>query len=104
MRHKYNAKKVRLDGFTFDSQREAAYYAELKLRERAHEISGIRIHPAFHIEIQGRPICKVILDFAYTTKDGDDVYVDVKGVDTALSKLKRKMVEAAYGIDVEVVK
>lgn len=103
-RNKYNAKKVRADGYIFDSQAEARHYEELKLLERAGEITEIRVHPIFQIEIEGRPICKVILDFAFIDKNGSDIFQDVKGVSTALSKLKKKMVEAAYGIDVEIVR
>lgn len=104
MRNKYHAKKARVDGYSFDSQAEARRYGELRLMEKAGEISGLKVHPVFPIEIQGRPVCKVILDFSYKDKNGDDVHEDVKGVDTALSKLKRKMVEAQYAIDVEVVR
>lgn len=35
---KYHAKKTGLDGLTFDSQKEARRYAELKLLERAAEL------------------------------------------------------------------
>lgn len=104
MRNKYHAKKSRIDGYSFDSQAEARRYGELRLMEKAGEISGLEVHPVYPIEIQGRPVCKVILDFSYKTKDGDDVHEDVKGVDTALSRLKRKMVEAQYSINVEVVR
>ena len=103
-RNKYNASKVRFDGYVFDSKREAEYYSELKLRERAGEISNINVHPSFPIEIMGRPICKVVLDFVYTDKNGDDRYIDVKGMKTAISILKKKMCEAQYGIDIEWVK
>ena len=72
--------------------------------QRAGEISQLEVHPPFKIEINNRPVCTVILDFAYVTKAGDRVYEDVKGHMTALSALKRKMVEAAYMIDVEIVK
>ena len=39
---KYHAKKTRLDGLTFDSQKEAQRYAELKLLERAGQIHSLR--------------------------------------------------------------
>lgn len=104
MRNKYHAKKSRIDGYSFDSQAEARRYGELRLMEKAGEISGLEVHPVFPIEIQGRPVCKVILDFRYADKNGDVVYEDVKGQQTALSALKKKMVEAQYGIDVEIIR
>lgn len=103
-KNKYNARKVRIDGFTFDSKREAERYGELMLMQRAGEIHQIEVHPPFKIEINNRPICTVVLDFAYVTKAGDKVHEDVKGHTTALSALKKKMVEAAHQIDVEIVK
>jgi hypothetical protein len=46
-------------------------------------------------------------DFAYLKKSGDAcvrIIEDVKGVDTPLSKWKRKHVQAQYGVTVQVVK
>ena len=36
---KYRANKVSIDGHTFDSQKEADYYCELKLRLQAKQIN-----------------------------------------------------------------
>lgn len=93
-----------MDGYRFDSLREAAHYQELKLLLRAGEISGLGVHPQYPIVINDQRICTVELDFFYTDKDGAEHVVDVKGLDTPVSRLKRKMVEAVYGIKVEVVK
>jgi len=105
-RNKYGAVKTQVDGIWFDSKREAEYYGELKLREAAGEIVLQEIHPKFPIVHNGALICVVELDFQYLAKTngGEFVYVDVKGVDTGLSRLKRKLVEAFYSIVVEVVK
>lgn len=102
--NKFGAKKVRIDGHLFDSKAEAKHYGELKILEMAGEISEIRVHPVFKIEINGIAVCKVILDFSYLDVNGRDVHVDVKGNDTALSRLKRRMVEAAYSINVVLVR
>ncbi len=40
--NKYHAQKVEFDGKRFDSRREARRYAELRLLERAGEITGPR--------------------------------------------------------------
>ena len=42
---KYRNKKTELDGIAFDSKREAERYAELKLLERAGEISYLQLQP-----------------------------------------------------------
>jgi hypothetical protein len=112
VRNKYNAKKVTIDNFSFDSKREAVRYQQLKAMLHAGLIHTLKIHPVFPIVYQETRICDVELDFAYTTCDkrfpslqGVRVYEDVKsaGTNTPMSKLKRKLVEAFHGIRVELV-
>ena len=43
-------------------------------------------------------------DFAYRDKAGKRRVEDVKGADTPISRLKRAMVEAQYGVQVEIVR
>lgn len=96
---KYKAKRTEVDGILFDSKGEADRYQELKLLERSGQINGLSLQPEFKIEINGKHICKVKLDFAYWEND-ERIYEDFKGMDTPISKLKRKLVEAKYGIKV----
>lgn len=104
-KNKYNAIKTYVDGILFDSKGEAALYAELKLRFVAKEITNLQIHPRYPTEINGVKICDVELDFEYFDfKDNKIHYVDFKGKDTDLSKLKRKMIEAAKSIKVEIIR
>ena len=112
--HKYNARKTTVDGITFDSAKEARRYGELKLLERAGEITHLECQPEFRIIIngeqvralpdkrgrQGRPI-KVKLDFAYF-EAGKRVVEDTKGMDTPLSRLKRALVAHIYGVHVRI--
>jgi hypothetical protein len=104
-RHKYNARKVEQDGYSFDSQAEARYYQQLKLRQKVGEIDSLAVHPTIKVQNGGVKICNVILDFYFwDRRTNKNCYVDVKGVDTAVSRLKRKLVKAFYNIDVEVVR
>ena len=104
--NKYRAIKVQDDGYTFDSKIEHSRYCELRLLQKAGEIEELQVHPAFEVRWppSNKRICLVELDFTYRDAKGDWHYEDVKGFDTALSKLKRKLVEAHYGITVEVLK
>lgn len=103
--NKYHAKKVKEDGYTFDSQREHARYCELKIMQKSKLIDTLTVHPKYPIEIEGKKICTVILDFSYWDEKHRIIRrEDVKGHDTALSRLKRKMVEAYYDITVEVIR
>ena len=96
--NKYNAKKLTIDGIKFDSKKEANRYQELKLLERAGEISGINIHPKFRLsdgfDWNGkhyRPI-DYYADFSYHDLDtGKVVIEDVKGVKTTVFRLKMKL-------------
>lgn len=112
-KNKYGAKRIVIDNITFDSLREGARYGELKLLQRAREISILEVHPMFaikfpvhrHGKLEEFFVCNVELDFSYRDRrDGQYHYEDVKGKDNPLSKLKRRLVELAYEIKVEIVK
>lgn len=102
--NKYRAIRTEVDGHTFPSRREATRYQQLKILQQAGKIARLQLQPAFDIYINDIKICKVILDFSYwDLEKRRPVYEDSKGIDNALSKLKRKMVEAAHDIRVTVV-
>ncbi|MCS0314074.1 DUF1064 domain-containing protein [Vibrio antiquarius] len=96
---KYRAKKVEIDGITFDSGHEGARYRDLKVLERVGEIENLRLQVAYPLEINGVLICKYYADFVYV-KDGEEVVEDVKGFRTKEYNLKKKMMKAIYGIDI----
>lgn len=103
-RNKFKAIRTMIDGITFASKKEANYYWQLKLRGRDGEISHIELQPTYDITINGQHICKVKLDFRFWDKvSGKERIIDCKGMDLPLSKLKRKMVTAQHGIEVEIV-
>lgn len=96
---KYHAVKTELDGIKFDSKKEAKIYSELKLLERAHEISNLRLQvPYILIEKSeyGREI-KYIADFVYEEK-GQTVVGDAKGIRTDVYRLKKRLMAEKYGI------
>lgn len=104
--NKYGAVKTVVDGITFDSKAEARRYQELKLLQRGGKIIALKVHPVYPIPngtldgVDGH-ICNVELDFEYFRDDW--VFEDVKGQDNALSRLKRKLVEAFYFLKVDVI-
>ena len=108
-RSKYHAKRTTLDGIAFDSQAEAGRYAELRLLERAGRIRDLELQPAF--PLYAAPMVETALvgvyraDFRYVRiEDRQIVVEDVKGVDTALSRWKRRHVLAQYGIAVALIR
>lgn len=105
LRTKYNSTKVKIDGYTLDSKAEAKRYSELCLLRKVRAIDQFEIHPKFPIVINGVNVCTVVLDFQYWDESlRTTVYEDVKGVDTPMSRLKRKLVKAVYGIDVTIIR
>lgn len=93
---KYRAKKVKLDGYTFDSQAEAKHYWHtLKPQFERGEIHHLEVHPSYTIEIDGVKICKYMADFRYFS-GRERIVEDVKGFKTPVYRLKKKLVEAMY--------
>lgn len=102
-RHKYGAVPTVVDGIRFASKREANHYGVLKLREKIGEIWHLELQPVYDITVNGKHIAKYVADFRYF-EDSRQVVIDVKGMDTPLSKIKRKLVEALYSCEIEIVK
>ena len=100
--NKYGARKVKLDGYTFDSQGEMRRYQELKLLEKQGLIWGLMIYPHFDLTVEGQQICKYIADFGYSDNRGYHVE-DFKGVLTPIFRLKRKLFKATLGFDIDIV-
>lgn len=100
--NKYGARKVEVDGITFDSQAEADHYWDLKQLERAGEITELELQPVFPLLVNGIKVGLYRADFRFRDEDGLHVQ-DVKGVRTPVYKLKKKMVLAQYGIEIEEV-
>lgn len=105
---KYSSAKTDVDGIRFDSKKEAEFYAELKLRERAGEISHLRLQPryllqkAFKHEGKQYREMEYVADFEYV-EDGITVVVDVKGFRTAVYMIKRKLFLYRYGDKVKFI-
>lgn len=101
---KYHNQKTVIGDFTFASKREANRYLELKLMELAGAISKLTFQPVFVLEVKGVVIGKYIGDSSYYDLTSCKLVVeDVKGVKTAVYRLKKKLVEALYGIEIHEV-
>lgn len=101
---KFNAQKVREDGYLFDSKMENKRYGQLKLLLAAKSISDLEIHPKLEIIINGVKIGYYEADFLYI-ENGKPVYEDTKGFENDLFKLKYKVIKALYPtIDLRILK
>ena len=99
-RHKFGAIATEVDGIKFQSKLEAKYYGMLKLRQRGGEIVFFLRQVPFHLPGG----VKYVVDFQEFHKDGTVHFIDVKGMETPEFKAKKKMVEALYPIEIEIVK
>ena len=100
--NKYKAVKVNIDGITFDSKAEAHRYSELKIMQAGRLIYDLELQPEFHHMINGQKMFTYRADFKYI-EHGRDVIEDVKGVCTPIFNLKRRIIQAEFGIEIRMV-
>lgn len=108
--NKYHAQKT--NGYA--SKKEARRAAELKLMERAGQISNLeeqvrfKLIPAQYATVAGKPKCleravDYVADFVYTDAAGRQVVEDTKGFRTPDYIIKRKLMLWRFGIQITEV-
>lgn len=98
---KYGAKPVVADGVRFDSAAERERWEQLKILQRAGRISGLERQIAFPFRINRELMFTYYADFRYLDAEtGRTVVEDVKGVATPVYKIKKKIIEASYRIEI----
>jgi hypothetical protein len=101
MHHKFRAKACSFDGFHFPSMKEGHRYLELKLLLQQGHITDLELQPKFPIIVGGVKICTYIADFRY--REGKTLIVeDVKGFQTPVFRLKKKLFELCYKMRLRV--
>ena len=123
--NKYHNQKITIDGVTFDSKKEARRFQELKILEKAGQISKLERQVKFTlIPAQREPDtigarggrkpgkliereCAYFADFAYIEKqeNGEKVVVveDTKGMKTPEYIIKRKLMLYRFGIRIREI-
>ena len=110
---KYNNRKVGLDGFAFDSQKEARRYSELKLLVRVGEISELELQKSFVLaesvkfnnEPRAKPAIRYVADFAYM-ENGVMIVEDVKSKTTKslpVYRMKKHLMKSVHGIEIQEI-
>lgn len=119
--NKYHARKVLYDGIWFDSGRERDRYIALMILQRGKYIQNLRRQVPFQLlppiyeervvqlktktKIEKRLVQKgvnYIADFVYE-RDGKTIVEDTKGYRTKDYILKKKMMRALLGIDINEI-
>lgn len=97
IKHKFNAKRTEIDGISFASKKEASYYQTLCLRQKAGEVLFfLRQIP---LRLPGN--VRYVVDFLEFHADGTCHFIDVKGMKTEQYKMKKRIVESLYPIEIE---
>ena len=123
--NKYHSRKATWNGETFDSQKEARRYAELKLLERAGKITELKRQVRYELipsqrdtstevytrgekkgqfkpgKVIEKP-CYYVADFEYI-QYGIKVVEDTKGVRTKDFVIKRNLMLKVHGVRVKEV-
>ena len=117
---KYHAKKITIDGNTFDSRKEYRRFCELSLLQRAGAITDLQRQVEFVlIPAQREPdtigVCggvkkgktlelavKYVADFVYR-ENGKTIVEDTKGFKTKDYIIKRKLMLWVHGIRIKEI-
>lgn len=103
-RSKYGAVKTKVGGIEFASKKEANHYRDLKVRLRIGEIENLELQPEYLFMVDDRIIFRYRADFRYWDFVTHELtVVDVKGFKTPVYRLKKKLIEAQYGITITEV-
>lgn len=101
--NKYSNQKTTYNGIVYDSKRESKRAGELDILKRIGEVKSWLPQSEFRIEHRGVKICSYFADFKVVYADGHVEFEDVKGVKTAVYKLKKKLVKAFHGVDIKEI-
>lgn len=99
--NKFGAVATFVDGIRFDSKIEARRWEDLRIMERAGEISNLRRQVRFALDVGTTTIGHYVADFVYHLPSGERIIEDVKGHQTELFKRSAKHM-AAQGNPVTV--
>lgn len=103
-RHKYGAKKVEIDGITFDSIKEGRRYRELKMLEAAGLITDLKLQVPFELNEGGTHSVKYIADFQYIdVMTSARITEDAKGYRTKEYLKKRRLMLKIHNIKIKEV-
>jgi hypothetical protein len=99
IKHKFHAKPTDRDGIKFASRKEARYYDQLLLAKQSGDLLFFLRQVPFHLPGN----TKYVVDFVLFWADQNVEFVDVKGHQTEMFKLKKKQVEDLYPIEITIV-
>jgi len=108
---KYRNIKSAVGDLKFDSRKEAREYLRLKALQERGDITSLRCQVKFDFPINGKPlrfvdsnrIMRYVADFEYFDMYGNRKVVDVKGFKTRDYLIKKALMMACHGIEIDEV-
>lgn len=105
---KFKNVKTRVDNITFDSNKEARVYQDLKLLLQAGEVQKLELQRRFTLvpaQYEEKKCVEksvvYVADFVVTKRDGTVEVIDCKGAKTKDYIIKRKMMRWVLGIRIK---
>lgn len=102
LRHKYGAVRTVADGIAFGSKLEARVYQKLKALKDAGQIAMILRQVPLHMPTYRHVVDFLVFYCGSHPRSGEAVFIEAKGRDLPMGKLKRQAVEHEYGIEIEL--
>ncbi len=95
---KFKNRWVTIDGLKFQSAREGKRWLELTELQRTGEITELERQVRIPLVVNGVKVCTYIADFKFTAR-GVETFEDTKGYKTPVYRLKKRLLKAILGID-----
>ena len=93
---KYHNKHTEYAGHSYMSKLEADVAWQLDMRIKAGEVKNYKRQVRIPLKVNGKHICDYVIDFVVKCTDGTTEYLEAKGFETDVWKLKWKIFEAMY--------
>ena len=93
---KYQAKKQTYRGRSYDSKLEAAKAVDLDWLLKAGEIKEWKPQHKFALKVGEIHICNYYIDFRVVNNDGSIDYIEIKGFETDIWRLKFRVTKAIF--------
>lgn len=98
--NKYGAHSTEYGGVIYHSKKEAGYAQTLDTLKKAtypsERVVSWERQVKIALDVNGEHICNYYIDFVAQMADGSTQYIEVKGFETEVWRLKWKLFEAIY--------
>ncbi len=93
---KYGNKSCTYNGISYHSKKEAGQAQELDFRLKAGDIKSWERQKKISLDVNGHHITNYYIDFVLTHNDGTLEFLEVKGFETDVWRMKWKLFESLH--------